>query len=519
MMGFSDSRQVRSALDRARDGLGLTAGAPLKPMELSVFLKYLLLEGLAVEEPLSWPRDGESRSGLRRRFEDLLDRLRLAPSTGDALSTALRFLEANLYYRSRVLDLAQEAVLSERLAPETCLCLEPMEVVAAMPLGGYRHAVVFAATAGFTHEFYPLAVDAYELDALRHGRSSIQLLGVHVDWLDNDGTIRRSILLDPERNRLLEADWDSPFQPDSVQFLCLGGRERTLHRDLAARFDCPQTNPYSPSELADDKVATLTGWTALGLEVPSFRQLEKGDWTATRRFIDEYPESVVKPKRGTEGLGVTYLSRSDPEMETKFFSALAFCWRRGEALIQDRRDGVLFRDPELGSLHTLALRLNLIYDGRRHRLSSGFAQIGADRHRSGSRGRGGRIVSLAEALSHLVARRGSLRPVDAPDRTMWADVVSQAERAAGLFDKLFLLGLDVLLDLDPGDRLVPVFLEANPRPAGLSHSRLLPGLPSGQDRAGVGLELWDGVEALYGDQAVPTPTLPHRNPLAMVDTP
>jgi hypothetical protein len=38
-----------------------------------------------------------------------------------------------------------------------------------------------------------------------------------------------------------------------------------------------------------------------------------------------------------------------------------------------------------------------------------------------------------------------------------------------------------------------VFLEANPRPAGLSHSRLLADDPFVPARIGVSLKLWDGL--------------------------
>jgi len=518
MSDFPDSRQIRNALNRARTGLGLTTDAPLQPAELSVFIKYLLLDGLATEEWRSVRQSGENVLDLRRQFKALLSRLCSAPWPEDELSRALWPLGLSPSYYNRVLDLAQEAVLGERLAPEMCLSPDRMEAALPMPSLGYRHAVVFAATTGFTHEFYPLAVDAYERDSLRHGRLCIQLLGVHVDWLDSDGAIRRSILLDPERNCLLEADWDTPLRPNSVQFLCLGSRERALHGDLAARFDCPQLNPYGPSARADDKAATLTGWSALGLEVPRFLRLEQGDRAAAQRFINEYPEGVVKPNWGTEGLGVAYFDRSDPDLENELLAALEFCWRQGAALIQERRDGVLFHHPELGGLHTLVLRLNLVYDGRRHRLASGFAQIGTDHKQPASRRRGGRILSLAEALSHLVARCRPLNPVDGPDIKLWAELVSKAERAAGLFDKLLLVGLDVLLDLDSNDRLVPVFLEANPRPAGLCHSRLLCGPPSREDRVGVGAELWEGVESLYGGAFVPMPKLP-RDPFATAATP
>ncbi len=379
----------------------------------------------------------------------------------------------------------------------TCLDREATGTETPAALDIHVHAVVFAADAGFADEFYPLAVDAYERDAALHGRQRIRLYGVRADWLSDDGGIRHALFLDPELGRLCEADWAPPLRPDSVQFLCLGSREQELHRELAIHLPCPQLNPPAISELADDKAATLAGWSALGLEIPRFRLIEPGGWLDALRFVPRFPESVVKPNGGTEGQGVSYLSRADSRLAARLRGGLEECWRRGAAIVQERRDGVLFRDPEQGGLHTVALRLNLVYDGFRHRLASAFAQVGTDPDQPASCGRGGRILALGEVLPWLVARGDIPLPVDGLDPALWRNIEELAEVAASLFDGLLLVGLDALLDFDDLGRLIPVFLEANPRPAGLRHARLLSGPPSRWDQAGVGPLLWDGVEALY----------------------
>jgi len=102
---------------------------------------------------------------------------------------------------------------------------------------------------------------------------------------------------------------------------------------------------------------------------------------------------------------------------------------------------------------------------------------------------------LSAALAGLVPQHEPSRAVPGPDVSLWADLTEQAERAAGLFGNLLLVGLDVILDLTPSGRIIPVFLEANPRPAGLCHARLLSGLPVNSDLPGVGLQIWDGLEA------------------------
>jgi hypothetical protein len=492
-MAVPDPGRMDRALARARDGLGLAAGDSLTLSEASVFMKYLLLEELGKDGIAGRRRAGEPLADIRRALEIALDRLpeRQLPDIG--AGPAWRRLRLDREYRSRLLDMTVEAVLGERLAPETCLKSAPHDEAI---WSGRRHAVMFGSAPGFSHEFYPLAVDAYVSAAGQPGEPGVLPLGVHLDWLDAGGAIRRAIALDPERERLVEAPVEVPFHPDSVQFLCLGSREQTLHHDLAARFACPQVNPLAPSALADDKAATLAGWSALALETPRSRRFAPGDAAAAERFAADLPDIVIKPNAATEGLGVVYPRRRDPGFAFKVFAALESCWRLGDALIQERRDGVLFLDPRSGSLHSVALRLNLVREDQRYRPTSGFAQIGAHPDQPASRGRNGRILPLDVVLSHLVERRGPRRPVAGPDESLWADIETRAARAAGLFGNLLLVGLDVVLDLSADGRLVPVFLEANPRPAGLCHSRLFSGSPSRHDQVGVGPTLWRGLAAL-----------------------
>ena len=381
------------------------------------------------------------------------------------------------------------------MGAESCQLTETWAPSADRTAAPLRHAVIYSAASGFVQEFYPLAVDAYVRDIRRHGAPRFQVLGVHVDWLDRAGCIRRAIALDPERDRLVEWALDPPVPPHSAQFLSLGRREQGLHHTLSACLRCPQVNPGTAAELADDKAATLAGWAKLGLRVPSTRRIDPGHAATAWNFIQAFGDCVVKPNDATEGLGVTFLS-ADSTNVGPLSQALDCAWRLGgTALIQQRRDGLLYRAPDAGTTHTLALRLNVVFDGRRHRVTSGFAQVGADAAQPASCGRGGRIVTLADALAHLVPKQPPAGAVAGLDESLWAEITDQAEQAAGLFGTLLLVGLDVILDVSPTGRVIAVFVEANPRPAGLCHARLLSGLPTKSDLPGVGLQLWDGLEA------------------------
>lgn len=505
MPSFPDHNQVRRACCRTRDALGMIANSPLGRDEAGVFLKYLLLEGLESGEIRYWRvhRRTDACIALRRRLEELLSDI-LTAMIGSPELTAMRWIEweslgrsliASPFYQHRLIDFALEAVLSEPLAPELCVNFSPSpqhELPAALH-GAWNHAVIFASPVFFTHEFYPLAVDAFVHDSGRFGSPRTNVLGGHMDWLTGNGKLKRILYLDFASGRLIETDLAVPVRPDSVQFLCLGGQEREKHMSISQRFDCVQVNPAPASRLADDKAATLSGWSALGLETPAYQEIAAGDLAAAFRFLNSFAEIVLKPNQATEGEQVAFFRSGQAHARAALERHLHRCWERGAAIAQQRRDGVCFRDPVSDKYHTLVLRLNLAFDGARHCLESAYAQLGRDEQHPAACGRGGHIMAVDEILSFLAPRPAAGGKPIRLDARDWRRIRGQAEQAAGLFQGLLLIGLDVLLDHDEQGRVIPVFLEANPRLAGLSHSRLLGDDPFVPAPIGVSLKLWDGL--------------------------
>ncbi|WP_019867700.1 hypothetical protein [Methylovulum miyakonense] len=488
---FPDPRQIQNARERTGDALGIEADSPLTMLEASVFLKYLLLEGLGGGEIRYWRAHWQTDAGiaLRRRLEALLsDMLAGMGAINNLPEMEWGLLAEASLYRQRLVDLALETVLSEPLAPELCLQSSPASAPgfpAVLPGDGI-HVVLFASAVFFTHEFYPLAVDAYEHDCGRYGGPRTHVFGAHMGWLAENGALRRAIYLDVASGRLVETDLAVPLHPDSVQFLCLGKQEQAHHAALSQRYHCLQVNPASPSRLADDKAATLAGWVALGLDVPVWQTVAPGDWETAFSFFERCAEIVVKPNQATEGELVAFFQRGDGQAKALLETHLQRCWMQGAAIMQQRCDGVGFLNPLSGIRQTLALRLNLAFDGQRYGLESGYAQLGRDWQHPASCGRGGGIMPIDEAISGLDYDGKPVR-LDAQD---WRRICTQAGRAASLFEGLLLMGLDVLLDCGQDGKIIPVFLEANPRPAGLGHSRLLADDPSVPAWMGVSLKLW-----------------------------
>jgi hypothetical protein len=503
MTFFPDSNQLRRVFCRTQGALGISTDSQLSPDEAIVFLKYLLLEGLESSEIDYWRSNWWSDTciSLRGRLEERLRNIQvnmkttgeLEVVTGIAWDTLEHSLSVCPFYHNRLIDLAMEAILSEPLAPELCIKLSfsPQHVLSAALPGTWNHAIIFAASVFFTHEFYPLAVDAFVHDSKRFGSPQIKVMGAHMDWLTESGKLKRILYVDFVSGRLIETDLAVPLRPDSIQFLCLGRQEQEKHSTISQRIDSVQVNPASISMLADDKAATLFGWSAMGLEIPAYQEIAVGDLAAAFRFLDSFAEIVVKPNHATEGQHVEFFRRDQAQAKVVLERHLYRCWEQGSAIVQQRRDSVKFWNAVSEKKQTLALRLNIVFDGERYCLESGYAQLGLDEQHPAACGRGGNIVAIDEILSVLTFPSSALGKSMRLMEKDWLRIREQSEKAAGLFKGLLLVGLDVLLDHDEHGSIIPVFLEANPRPAGLSHSLLLSDDPFKPAQIGVSLKLWD----------------------------
>jgi hypothetical protein len=500
---YPDHNQILNAGHRTWEAFGMNENALLNSDEASVFLKYLLLEGLEYAEIRFWRmrlRNDDCKS-LRRRLMQQLRKIQSAIRFNEKL-TALKgiewhvldhFIVSSPSYQQRLIDLALEALLSEPLAPELCVTFSPSPqyIISASLQGIWNHAIIFAEPVFFTHEYYPLVADAFVHDSKVFGRPRTNVLGAHMDWFTEHGKLTRIIYFDFASGRLIETDLDVPIQANSIQFLCLGGQERERHRIISHRFNGTQVNPALVSSLADDKAATLAGWSGLDLEIPAYQEIAAGDIATAFRFLNSFSEIVIKPNQATESEYVAFFRRGQAKDNAVFKHHLHACWERGTVIAQQRRDGVCVRDPVSNEYHTVALRLNIAFDGTRHCLESAFAQLGQDDKSPAACGRGGRIIAVDEILTLLTSRHSAEGKPICLNTKDWHRIREQAEHAASLFKGLLLIGLDVLLDHDEQGHVIPVFLEANPRPSGLSHSRLMADDPHLQAQIGVSLKLWD----------------------------
>ena len=481
-------RDVDVAWTRACDGLGLPHVAALSADEASVVLKYMVAEVAAAPNgPAQVCVTHRARVVLRQLISEGLDSLDkvLSPAARQRVEACLR---ADGLYCERILDLAVSDLVSEPMAPEVCIAIDPLE---EYPEDGSRwtHGLVFHAAPLVTHEIYPLAADAFVRDSRRAG-PFYRVVGVHGDWLV-DGEARRVLYFDADNDRFVETSLIRPLPLDSIQFIALGERQIERHRCWAASLSCQLLNPWEASVAADDKHGLRLRWQAAGLEIAQGFLLQPGDRADAHAFLATAGEVVVKPNTGTEGDRVMYLRHADDESSDQLDVQLTSCWEWGPVLIEQRRDGVGWCDPDTGRIHSLALRLHVAYDGNRFVAESGYAQIGVDNDHPASRGAGGRLLPILSVLESLARRTdGSHVEFQECDLRRLQTIV---EAAASIHDAIGLSGIDVVLDTDGVSGVSPVLLELNPRPAGLAHARFLPGAGEGRCEAGVSLSMWDGI--------------------------
>lgn len=328
-----------------------------------------------------------------------------------------------------------------------------------------RLALVF----GAQESNFSDVVLSLQADALSAG-AEVSVLGVHEGWLRKE-KVARALVVDDSGEVVLR-DFSPPLRPDYVWVLHLPSvGEREVHRSMSYVLkDLPQINPYPASERADDKAETHRLWD--GLPTPAWKLLERGSKGDLESFLRKHARVVVLPNHGTEGRDVEHFCAGDERIWEHVGHIMSY----DDVLLREERGELMFRDEE-GRLLRFCLRVHVAWDGGRFVAESGFVQVApSEGSPVASRGRGGRILPTTHVLRNLRFKGGRWFPAE-EDISLLKEI---SERAAWALNEgldegemLKFIGLDVVLEVDEGGRLIPVLLEANPRPAGLQHSRSL----------------------------------------------
>jgi len=473
---------IENGLLRARNELGLTSDVEIAPAEVSVVWKYTLVEWLSerwggVEAIRHALRTGElTRDALCESVETWLP----------ALKVAWHGAPVPEHLHRRIIDLAVDAVQSERLAPELLLSPTPV-TLPDIPI----HALVFSVFPHITHDLYPLMVDAY----VANGGG--QVIGVHESWLTG-GSFHRAILFQEDNQGLIEADILGQPRIASAFVLALDLRQEhaTHQRIEQALPGVHLRNPYAGARQLDDKAWTGQVWQRAGLVTPDFRLLPKGTAAeeilpALIEFTVQHRSIVLKPAHGTEGRDIAVIDMGAPAAINSAGEMIRQILSTDAVLLTVRRGTVCYRAA--ASPLPFAIRLNVSWDGTCARAESGYAQVAPAPEMIASAGRGGALIPLSELWANLAQSDGTPLTPTADD---WQQLLSTAQAGVTALGEVLgalmpaLVGIDLLLEVNTAGHLLPVLLEANPRPAGLGHARLID-RHGPTSEPGISLHLWD----------------------------
>ena len=447
--------------------------------------------------------------------------------------TNLRRLLADSGYLARVAEMAWQRLRAGADAPALRIAPESLsaESISELLPGDINFALIFAAEAIYFQD----ALETFHADerrwrdlggsATKSRRPVINIFAVHLDWLVHGGKTRRALVVDGT-GMAEEVTFESPLPVHAAEIVHLPIEgEQELHRrlsDYCARHHILEVNPYPSAERADSKFWAHTLWRERGIATPKAWLVERS--VSPRRIVPFLRDALeqmrtrerktalyVQPNRGTEGRGVVRLEVDPREIERlgcahPAVTAIERLLSEDDVLLREERGNVRFRWPEDGGLRRVAFRVHVAWNGRRFAAESGFAQVAADETAAAaSRGRGGIVVGLVTAMRSL-HRRGRSRwtPVvpsrDDLERMKRAAIAAAEAINADLREEELLkhLGIDLVLEFGRG-RLEPVVMEANARPAGLTHAADLEGLPAAHASFTIGTALFDFLSERAGN--------------------
>ncbi|HQP99551.1 MAG TPA: hypothetical protein PLY86_13915 [bacterium] len=483
---------------------------PLSVLDLSLVLKYCLLRRAKQEISGIKPGIADARSGLgfeelnsciqdiwNKDLEDLLQILKQDHDAELAPEDSERILSET--YRQRMTFLVWEQLLGQRSAPELRVC------PGILPAAEYRRVfgekpvvlIVFESFPNIMNECFPLFVDSYVHNLDTFGEPRWQVCASHIAWLDGQCKPTRAAFYDAARHALIETDCDPPPPVRAVLVLCASpAAHRTVSR-VAAQSGILQLNPYpGAAETADSKIACYDLWKQAGVPTPRTVLIPTQSSPAIiQSTLERFRESIgrdsllcsVQPNSGTEGHGVNSLIL-ETERDSEALSMVRRILKDDDAIVREWVGNVRIHYPGDTTGRACDLRLNVSFDGERYHAESGYMQVAGDElSMVSSTSRGGTILKFS---------RGALERLHGPeghtiewDLEMLNRIRGIAESAVQVFPELGLVGVDLKLEIFKSGEMGAQVLDANPRPAGLTHSEFTP-QPGKKAEPGVTRRLW-----------------------------
>ena len=449
----------------------------------------------------------------------ILDLLLSSMSNAELCSPAERESILCPGYLQRIAQVAHERYAACSIVqdvPTMIIVPEPLTRQQTGDLLGSRlnYVLVFGAESIYFQD----TVHAFSVDSRCFG--GVNVLGSHFHWLSSDGRSATRALVVDETGVVKELAFEEPVPVNIVQILHLPlNRERQTHKELSLYFrnrGIRQVNPYDDSsERADDKAWTHRLWDQYGQKIVSPKHVlilqdsSPEEIVGRLRFLVENTgkqDLVAQTNGGTEGYKVEEFSGISAERLDSSSPIVAYVEDQvlpeDDAIVREMRGNVRYKSRPSGPLLALAFRVNVAWNGSGFVAESGYAQVAKDTSTfPASRGRGGTIVDINEALTSLYYPMGGRWVRFIPTNEDVAAMKGAATRAArglnaglDVEDYLKHMGIDILLEVEESKAdtisVVPVALEANPRPAGLSQSSEIIGISDENPQPRISTEIF-----------------------------
>jgi D-alanine-D-alanine ligase-like ATP-grasp enzyme len=407
-------------------------------------------------------------------------RVRASKWLADEGATVSGIDQLLLNSRDRLSIMVADLLTSAPLAPPVQLS---HSVIQEIP----DRAVVFSAWPHAKHELWPVMVDA-----LMYGGA----VAVHDTWLDHSGRALRVITYEPSLNRLVESDLAVPIHLKRV--LLLLGREdgeTAWHKsmaDILVSAGATLLNPAPTASMVDDKWAAYECWRDAGVPTPETVLITaKGldTWrTALNRRNMLGGAVVVKPRHGTGARNVHIVD--DPE---EVAHAVERVLATGGDVIVQPYYGTMRVRSDRGKMCAAVLRLNVAMDREGMcRTESGYVHVARDpASKLASLAQGGRSVPVVRDILALDDALLGDALLGVNDVQHIVAVAESAARVVMAGTGARILGIDLVAQHGASGELQAYVIEANSRPAGLAHSRMLMRDWESSGEPGVSTYMWE----------------------------
>ena len=438
----------------------------------------------------------------------------LAPTLPQARSCCLAELHAlcdrdtpqikplltNDLYLERLSHLALEHLLVQRAAPPLLHFPHPDQAAERTGRSGTVVAVLFDFPLAITHELFPLWTDAFAF--AQETGIPVEVVGIHISWLNGDLRATRSITFDARLDAFLEAPTEDPL---NFQGAVLVNQSSETHADLSHRLrnaGIPHVNPSSLAALADDKWACYLRWKEARIPTPETVLLAADCPSAIMeekvlRLVTPDPaqdcqqhEWVVQPRRGTEGRGVFLIQNGETALPL-VLEAWQEIGSSDDAIFRPRVGNVEWRKDASEGWHPLELRLHVTWNGDTYAAESGYVVRSRFDETPGD-GPSPRVGDLGEL--ELTSNRPPLRQHIRLGEHDLRQIGQVAVDAIHTLGRMPLAGVDLALTCGAAG-IQAVVLDVNPRPAGLMRSDLF----ADPAAAGIGHGLWRFLTASRAD--------------------